>query len=263
MSSPKRRLLASTIVTGWAAACLVCAGPVHGQDAEESARALVMELRARWPTENVVQTGWLVVRDRNGNRTAYRLRCEVAISPTNWVSIFEAFPTNTQLAGTVERLSVLHSADCPGQYNWCYSAGAGAPSTGAEPQQQFSWAGTRWPYAFAGSDFWAVDLGLEFLCWPGQRLLKKELRRSRACHVLESVNPVPAPDGYLRVVSWVDIETGGIVRAEAYDANNRLLKEFEPKEFKKFKGRWELRQMRIRNVQTGSQTVVELDQPTG
>ena len=61
------------------------------------------------------------------------------------------------------------------------------------------------------------------------------------------------------MVSWLDIDTGGIVHAEAYDAQNKLLKEFDPKEFKKVNGRWELSKMEIRNVKERSSTWLEFN----
>jgi hypothetical protein len=112
---------------------------------------------------------------------------------------------------------------------------------------------------FANSDFWIADLGLEFLHWPGQKILKKEFSRGRGCMVLESLNPNPSTTGYSRVVSWIDEESSGIVHAEAYDAQNKLLKVFDPKSFKKVNGQWELQDMEIRNVQTGSRTRIEFD----
>jgi hypothetical protein len=112
---------------------------------------------------------------------------------------------------------------------------------------------------FANSDFWLADLGLEFFHWPEQRLLKSEMRSGRSCRVLESLNPAPAPGAYARVVSWIDNETSGIVHAEAYDLKNKRLKEFDPKEFKKIKGQWQLQEMRIENNQTGSRTWIEFN----
>lgn len=244
----------------FAALSLVIAAPDTTRNPEQAGSALAAALRAQWPRENMTQTGWLKMRDAKGNRTAVRVQIDVVVTPTNWMSIFIASSSNATTS--TEQLRVVHSGDCPGQYHWTHTNLSDNQHADAPPQQCISWSGTRWQCAFAGSDFWAVDLGLEFLCWPGQRLLKREMRRSRLCDVLESINPSPSTDGYTRVVSWIDTETGGFVRAEAYDINNKLLKEFEPKEFKKFKGQWQLRQMRIRNVQTGSQTVVELDQTT-
>jgi hypothetical protein len=118
--------------------------------------------------------------------------------------------------------------------------------------------------SFAG-DFGVADLGLEFFHWPKQKILKHEMRRGRACKVLESTNPDLSstnpfpPICYSRVVSWIDNESGGIVQAEAYDAKGKLLKEFAPKSFKKVNGQWELQEMEIRNVQTGTRTRLEFD----
>lgn len=112
---------------------------------------------------------------------------------------------------------------------------------------------------FAGSDFWLVDLGLDFFHWPEQRLLKKEQRRGEACYVLESTTSKPAPGGYSRVVTWLDQDTLGIVVAEAYDTRGRLMKEFEPKSFKKVNGQWRLKEMEIRNEQTDSRTSLVFD----
>ena len=110
---------------------------------------------------------------------------------------------------------------------------------------------------FAGSDFWVADLALNFLHWPEQRLLKTEMRRSRSCRVLESINPKPEPRAYSKVRSWIDLETDGVVHAEAYDFKGELLKEFDPKEFRKVRGQWELQEMEIDNRQTGSRTRIE------
>lgn len=128
-----------------------------------------------------------------------------------------------------------------------------APETG-RPSRDVVLAGNQTMVPFAGSDFWICDLGLEFFQWPDQKIIGHETRRTRACAVLESTNPDPAPGAYSRVVSWIDNETHGIVHAEAYDAAGKLLKEFDPKSFKKVNGHLELQDMEIRNVQTHSRT---------
>ena len=40
-----------------------------------------------------------------------------------------------------------------------------------------------------------------------------------------------APGSYARVLSWIDFETSGIILAEAYDQNGKLLKEFSIQDF--------------------------------
>ena len=113
---------------------------------------------------------------------------------------------------------------------------------------------------FAGSDFWVADLGLEFLHWPHQRLLKKEMRHSKSCDVLESVNPAPVPGGYARVVSWIIIESPhGIVHADAYDAGGELLKRFDPTALEKVQGEYQLEEMEIRNRKTDTRTWIKFN----
>ena len=51
----------------------------------------------------------------------------------------------------------------------------------------------------------------------------------------------------------------GIVEAEAYDARNKKLKEFYPKDLKKVNGQWQVGSMEIDNVQTGSRTTLKFD----
>jgi hypothetical protein len=174
------------------------------------------------------------------------------VSATNWQSLYEVIPES---GGTnTIRLTILHLNGQPTDYLLGESLGTNPDSI----QPKRLTAGELMT-PFAGTDFWPADLGLEFFHWPGQRVLKHEMRRSRPCKVLESTNPAPTAIGYSRVVSWIDNETGGIVFAEAYDASNKRLKEFSPKDFKKVNGRWELREMRIKNLATGSQTTMEFD----
>ena len=108
--------------------------------------------------------------------------------------------------------------------------------SGDRRTERKAFSGNETMVPFAGSDFWLADLGLEFLNWPTQRLLRKEIRRGQSCAVLESVNPHPAPGAYSRVVSWIDIETDGIINAEAYDSKGKLLKEFAVTSLKKVRG---------------------------
>ncbi|HSY10064.1 MAG TPA: outer membrane lipoprotein-sorting protein [Candidatus Dormibacteraeota bacterium] len=169
---------------------------------------------------------------------------------TNWCARYETASSNRVL------LIVIHEAEKPNHY----ALFEGPPKLGEAVDR----IGTDLPNSkimtpFANSDFWIADLGLEFFHWPEQKILKHDMKRGRSCQVLESANPNPSTNGYSRVVSWIDNETLGIVHAEAYDLKNKLLKEFDPKSFKKVNGQWELQEMEIRNDQTGSRTRLEFD----
>jgi hypothetical protein len=217
-------------------------------DVEIQGRQLAQKILEEQPVTNLVQTG--VLRIRGSNRVDMPLQFQTTIKPVNWCARYETVSSNRVL------LIVIHETEKPNHY----ALFEGLPKLGEAVDQ----IGTDLPSSktmvpFDNSDFWICDLGLEFFHWPEQKVLKHELRRSRACTVLESTNPNPSTNGYSRVVSWIDTETLGIVHAEAFDAQNKLLKEFDPKSFKKVNGQWELQEMEIRNVQTGSRSRLEFD----
>jgi hypothetical protein len=85
------------------------------------------------------------------------------------------------------------------------------------------------------------------------------MRKGRSCKVLESLHPTPAATNYARVLSWIDGEHRGILRAEAYDRDRLLIKEFSIGSFKKVDGRWQLKSMEIRNETTDARTRLEFD----
>jgi hypothetical protein len=164
-----------------------------------------------------------------------------------WVNIFKCTDANDSTNNFVR---IAHQNGANGYW------------TSWDPDAGVRFTSGRIPAAtesLASSDFWLCDLGLEFFHWPQQKILKHEMRHGRSCKVLESTNPNPSPNGYSRVMSWIDNETLGIVQAEAYDAKGKLLKEFSPKSFKKVNGQWQLQEMEIRNDQTGSRTRLEFD----
>ena len=221
-------------------------------DAEIQGRQLAQQILEQQPTENSTNTGALKIRNAKGEQDEVYVSFFLSVKTTNWESSYLA--TTADKHG-VERLVVSHRLNQPSQYFYGRTFW---------PEQSLLAMGEITPQeaatkALAGSDFSLADLGLEFFHWPEQKVLKKEVRRSRGCTVLESTNPNPSANGYSRVVSWIDSETLGIVHAEAYDANGKLLKEFDPKSFKKVNGQWELQEMEIRNVQTGSRTRIEFD----
>jgi hypothetical protein len=211
--------------------------------------ALAADLRNQKPSENTEVTGILKMRDAQGKRTESVLRFRTVLGGKSWDAIYEVQPTSERVA---EKLIVVHEETGPNRYSLAQakSKDAALPDPAVCVQLMAP---------FARSDLWIADLGLEFFHWPAQRLTTNEMRRGRACKVLESLNPQPAPGAYARVLSWVDAETDGLLRAEAYDSSNKLWKEFSVGSFKKIKGRWELQDIEIRNLRTDSRTRLEFD----
>ncbi len=224
--------------------------PVRG---EREGRALVAELLAQKPEQSVTNAGWVKIRDAAGTVREISTRFEVYATPTNWVSVYETLPA-AGAPGRV-RLTVIHADGRPNRYELAEPAAGGGTNAAVRnlaPDQ------TMGPVA--GSDFWVADLGLEFLHWPRQRVLTYEMRHSKSCKKLESVNPQPAPGGYARVVSWIMRETPhGIVHADAYDAQGDVLKRFDPKNLEKVQGEYQLEEMEIRNRKTGTETSIKFN----
>ncbi len=207
---------------------------------------LVSNLLTQVPLADTLTRGTLKIRNGAGESRQVSFTHQIKLQTAGWQSIYKA-------EGAEAMTLVVSQAS--GRAN-DYELSRGTNATPSSIQHLKS-AETMVP--FAGSDFWVADLGLEFLHWPEQRLINNEMRRGQSCKVLESLNPAPRAGAYSRVVSWIDHETGGIVHADAFDAKGDLLKQFDPKEFKKVEGQWKLSEMEIRNRQTNSRTRIEFE----
>jgi hypothetical protein len=215
----------------------------------ERGQALAHELRTQRPAGPTASTGVLRLRYGNGRRVTLPVRVEAQLDTTQWQTVYHTAFSD----GRKETLTVITSQGEPPRFVLHRVSRDGKLSEvrPERPDQLFT--------AFAGTDFWLIDLGMAFLHWPDQRWIGREKRRTRSCNMLESWNPMPSPGAYSRVVTWVDEETYGIVRAEAYDFRNRLLKEFSPGSFARVGSRYELRDMEIRNVQTDARTILQFN----
>lgn len=217
-------------------------------EGKRQARLLVARLLAQKPEQAVTNTGELRIRDAEGKQRTVPARFAVVPMTTNWLNVYEAAPPSSQPV----KLTIVHTEGQPNQY-FLGAPGAG-PGTTLAPRQLMS--------PFAGSDFWIADLGLEFLHWPQQRVLRKQMRKGQFCDVLQSTDPRPVPGGYSRVLSWIAVnhtEDIVIVHADAYDTQDRLLKEFDPKKVEKINGVWQLEEMEIRNRQTDTRTRIDFN----
>ena len=222
-------------------------------DPEKEGLELAARLLSAMPAASSETRGLLEIRTSGGRITRQRLQCVIAVTATNWMITYRA-----GVADGNQKLTVLTILHAPLQTNIYRLEGSSDPSSSAA-------AAVPLTTPFAGSDFSLQDLGLEFLHWPIQRALRSEMSRGRPCRVLESVTPQPGPGSYARVLSWVDLETGGILQAEAYAAqSNRPLKKFALGSFEKVKGQWQLRDMRMRNLKTGTQSELkfQLNRPS-
>ena len=209
------------------------------------------------PTENFTNTGVLKIRDGSGKTVEIPIGFRTTVTETNWQSVYnihKIFGSKEDRPGWTS-LIVIHDGGNPNHYQF-YELPVEIEKFDSVVKNL---AGDQTAISFAGSDFWLCDLGLEFFHWPQQKVLKKDVHRSRGCTVLESTNPNPSTNGYSRVMSWIDDESLGIVEAYAYDVRGKLLKDFYPKDFKKVDGQWQVQTLIMENVQTGSRSRLEFD----
>ncbi len=241
------------------AACL-CVAQIRGDtitptisgdigDPEKAGQELAKKVLSMAPRENSQVSGILKIRDADKRMTEIPVSSEVVVNGNTWQTRYVAKPA---APAAQETLTIVHTAGRPNEYLYSKASSAGV----SPPPQRLAPAQAN--IAFARSDFWLTDLGLEFLHWPKQRLIKTDMRHGTWCNVLESINPVPK-SGYARVLSWLDKESGGPVMAEGYDQSDRLLKEFSIKGFAKVQGEYQLKELQIQTPRTKTRTRLEFE----
>jgi hypothetical protein len=99
------------------------------------------------------------------------------------------------------------------------------------------------------------DLALKFLYWPNARVLDEQNVRTRSCWKLQLHAP-SRESQYSNVFLWVDKDNGALMRMEGYDWKGRLVKRFEVVSAQKIDDRWFLKQMRIEELQPGTNHVL-------
>ena len=98
------------------------------------------------------------------------------------------------------------------------------------------------------------DLAFKFLYWSTARVLGEENVRTRKCWKLQLRAP-SRESSYSNVLLWVDKASGALMRMEGYDWNAQLIKRFEVVSAQKIEGRWFLKQMRVEQLQSGTNHV--------
>lgn len=242
--------LISLTLTAAAAVSSPASGPMA---VDREAVAFVSDLLLQRPGKEIAIDGVFHIRTSEGRRREIPVNYMIRLNENAWQSIYATERTD---ALGPEQLVVTHEAREPNRYLLRQISPDGTRTN------TLMINGSEAAVSLASSDFWLSDLGLEFLHWPEQRFVrdaKITMKYGRPLKVIESVNPRPSAGTYSRVVSWIDSELGSLVRAEAYDLEGKRFKVFELKSFKKVNGRWQVKDMEIRNEKTDSRTRLEFN----
>ena len=213
---------------------------------------LAADLRNAQPEKNSEISGVLKIHSPSG-RLEIPVHAKATTEDGRWKTIYTTTATNNVPA---YKIVVIHTTNSPNQYMV-------AEAKNGNPLQDPVAIDNKNAHTvfLAGSDFSLADLGLEFLHWPEQNRLMGELRLGRDCYLLESQNPDAGE--MVRVKSWIDKESNGVLVAEGYNAKNELVKRFSlsGSSFKKVNGQWQLEKMTIYSPKKKSETVLQFDLP--
>lgn len=218
-------------------------------DEPQTGDEIAGELRNMQPDGNTKVSGTLIIN----RHEKIPVVCEITTNGNSWKVSYKTEPDANTPA---EKFVTVHSLNAPNKYFYSRAMNPSAPLS--EPKLlKAADLETR----FASSDFWLGELGFDFLHWPIQNKLPGQMRLGQPCYVLESINP-KAPV-VVRVKSYIEKESGGILIAEGYDRNKKLIKDFSlgGSSFKKVNGQWQLKKMKISSPKEDSETVLEFDLP--
>ncbi len=218
------------------------------EEGREAGGALAKGLISAVPLENSKWEGALKIFRKNLPMLVVPVSCQTVVSSnTNvWTVVYETKGTNE---GGHERLTVTFASDADPKYLYQKNSRESAVELhGAEAD-----------LPFAGSDFWLSDLALEFFHWPSQIRHKGEMRRGRPCYVMESLREKADGNGYTRVVTWIEKESGAPMEAEAYGADKRMIKDFELGSVGKINGRYQVKNLKMYDRRKGSRTFLEFN----
>ncbi len=230
------------------AICLLDLIPSTRSAVELDGRTFMRELTSRVPEKKTQFYGYLSLRLVDNQRREIPVKFLTEPFKDHWITQWE-----TQTSGGImaERLTVHHYVDRPNSYQW-----SSLDQTNSTFQNLIC---TNLYKPFAQTEFWLLDLGLDFFHWPNQKILRTEMRKGRSCRVVESTNPPQPQSRYSRVVSWIDIEAEQPIRVEIFDENSKLLKIFSILGVRKTGNKVQLKDLEIRNEQTETRTRLNLE----
>lgn len=236
---------------------LLCLGMMRADAApkvELDGPAIAAQIRSGVPEEPSEIRGQLEISAPKSKKKV-PVSCRVLLHEDSWETVYEtAAIVNTP----AEKLIVRHFPDKVNLYLFARAAAV----TSAVPETVEITSDVANATRLAGSDFSLGELGMDFLHWPTQervKLAKPRLKLGQECYLLESSRP--GSNGVVRVRSYIDKDTDGLIAAEGFDAKGHVLKEFSlsGSSFTKVNGQWKLEKMEMQSPDLESVTVLRFD----
>ena len=114
--------------------------------------------------------------------------------------------------------------------------------------------GSKLDQKIRGTGVTYEDLSLKFLYWPNAQVVGEQNVRTRECWKLQLHAP-SRQSQYSNLFIWIDKGSGALMRMEGYDWDGQITKRFEVTAAQKIEGRWFLKQMRVEELQPGTNKV--------
>ena len=111
-----------------------------------------------------------------------------------------------------------------------------------------------------GTDLECRDLAMPFLWANDGELVGKDKTRGRDCYVVDL--ETPEREGIDRLRVWIDDRIFILLKAESYDADDKLVKQILVKSFKKIDDQWMIKDLEIKGVSSAVKTVVTVEAMT-
>lgn len=123
----------------------------------------------------------------------------------------------------------------------------------------------RIPPSNKSSPYMETDFTYEDLTTPNvdnykYNILQKGTFSSVLCWRIEAVpweENLKKESGYSKTIGWVDVKKPIFLRIEYYDKSGKLLKILEPSELEQVKGKYRWKVLKMKNVQTGHETMLQ------
>lgn len=112
--------------------------------------------------------------------------------------------------------------------------------------------------ALAKTDISWMDLSLSFFWWPGGRTVGAQEVKGRACYIIDLPAPPDTFPGCSGVRLWIDPKIPVMLRAEAYDTEEKLMRRMDVKSFKKINDRWFIQNIEVESLPSKHRTALKV-----